>query len=113
MYKVYDGQCDRYMFGEQIFETKDEAIEQLIEYFSVDHDEEDLKSIEADYRNGSEYAELYIEESFYFNQHSFDDIRQTAQEYAETPKKYENQRFDDGYLQAIEDVKYQCLISRD
>ena len=58
-YRIWDGQLNRYAFQETIFNTKNEAINQLISFFSVDLDE--LTKIRKSLWQDSEFAELYIE----------------------------------------------------
>jgi len=61
-YKVYDEQNQKYMFGEVIFNSKKEAIEQLISFYSADHSEQDLKAVKEAYENSEEYFDIVIRE---------------------------------------------------
>ena len=58
--KIWDGQLNQYAFEEKIFDTKGEAIDQLISYFSVDCDE--LTKIRKTLWQVNEFAEMFIEE---------------------------------------------------
>lgn len=60
-YKIWDNQLDKYAFDETIFESFEEAVEQLISFFSVDHSEEDLKKLKLILLTGEDYADLNIE----------------------------------------------------
>jgi len=62
MYQIYDHQLCQFAFGGSIFNSKHKAIEQLISFFSVDHNPQDLKCIESDLKNGLDYADFEIME---------------------------------------------------
>jgi len=49
VYKIFDKDCNRYMADEEIFETKELAIEYLKSYFSADHTEKELESVDEEY----------------------------------------------------------------
>ena len=59
-YKIWDSQLEKYAFEEKIFNTKKEAVEQLVSFFSVDC-EGDLTSIRAELWSCGEFADLNIE----------------------------------------------------
>lgn len=61
-FKIWDGQLKQYSFEEHIFEDEEEAIEQLIDYFSIDHTKIELKIVRKNLQQNKEWAELYIEE---------------------------------------------------
>ena len=46
--KVWDNQLQKYCFDNAIFENEEEAIEQLLSFFSVDNSKKELKLIEED-----------------------------------------------------------------
>jgi len=52
--KVYDNQLEKWCFDNAIFENEEEAIQQLISFFSVDNNKEELKLIEEDLRRDKE-----------------------------------------------------------
>ena len=58
--KIYDYQLGEYVGEGEIFNTKTEAIERLINYFSIDC-YEDLTTIRACFWKHNSFAELEIE----------------------------------------------------
>lgn len=60
MFKVYDNQLSRYAFEGKKFKTKEEAIEQLLSFFSVDNNKKELKEIEMMLKSDNEFADMVI-----------------------------------------------------
>ena len=48
-YKIKDNDLNKYMAGEEIFNSKIKAIDYLKSYFSADHTEEELQNVDEEY----------------------------------------------------------------
>ena len=59
-YRIYDNQFGKEAFNDIVFETRDEGIEYLLSYFSVDHSEKRLEVVKYELEQGNDWAELYI-----------------------------------------------------
>ena len=61
-YRVYDVQLKTHNFQGIIFDSKQQAIDQIVEYFSVDHTTRELITIRDTLETDGEYSGLVIEE---------------------------------------------------
>lgn len=61
-YKIWDHQLNRYSFHGSIFETKEEAIDQLLSFFSADHNPKELNIVKIILNETGEYADMIIKE---------------------------------------------------
>lgn len=59
--RVWDRQLEKYAFDEKVFLNKEEAIGQLLSFFSADHDRQELEQVKKDLEDNEEFAELVIE----------------------------------------------------